>query len=174
MGAHTKTKHFVTFYSPGTLFAESSSKPIASWDPALAVGLAEVIRERYNAKPYGFKFETRIVADPIDDGYGGKLHVESKMTRQSGMHFLGGTLVTYDEVVARNLDDEFILRTNMKCNGYWVVCVNVNSYKSTHPFDESDLLVDGAGKIVARGEDPRWVEYRTRCTAVRDTEWAKR
>jgi hypothetical protein len=34
-------QHFVTFYSPGTFFAETSEKPIDSWDVEKAKDEAE-------------------------------------------------------------------------------------------------------------------------------------
>ena len=51
--------HFVTFYSPGTFVAETTTKPIPSWDVDLAVAMASDIRERHGALAYGFRFSTR-------------------------------------------------------------------------------------------------------------------
>jgi hypothetical protein len=165
-----RREHSVTFYSPGMLFAESSSVPIDSWSPALAVGLAEKIVERYGAKPYGFRFETHIVADAIPDGEGGTLEVKPRPVTKSGLYFLGGRIETIDVVNARAAPDESILRSSMLCNGYWIVCVNTNSYKSVHPFEETDFIVDAAGAIVERGDSPFWKEYRARMQAQRDKE----
>lgn len=156
---------FVVFYSPGTLYAEITSKPIPSRDVKLAVQMAETIIERYDAKPYGFRFETRIVSEPIPDGKGGTLDVQSKRVSQTGAYFLGGKLETYDEVVARNDPKEDILRSNMKF-GSPIVCVTTNVYRSTHPFEEYDFVVDAAGEIAERGDDPRWVAYRNERTRV--------
>jgi hypothetical protein len=52
-------KHFVTFYSPGTMVAETTEKPIASWNIKTAKQMASSIRERHGACPYGFRFTTR-------------------------------------------------------------------------------------------------------------------
>ena len=163
-------KHQVRFYSPGTLFSESSVHDIDSWDTAKAVEMAERILERYNAKPYGFVFETLLVADDVPDGEGGTLRVESKRVAQSGVHFLGGKLETYDDVVARNDDKENILRSNMRGNEQWIVCINTNSWRSTMPFDEQDCIVDASGKIVERGNDPKYVAYRAEQLAKRKAE----
>lgn len=166
-------KHQVTFYSPGTLFSESSSYDIDSWDTAKAVELAEKVRERYNAKPYGFTFETLLVHDDIPDGEGGVFHVESKRVEKSGVYFLGGKLETYDDVIARKDPKEDILQSNMRCNEYWIVCINTNSYKSTLPFDEKDRIVDARGQIIERGDDPKYVAYRAEQAAKRDAQYAK-
>lgn len=166
-------KEFVTFYSPGTLFAESTSLPIESRDVALATQKSQDITERYNAKPYGFRFETRIVADPVSDGEGGTLHVEPKTVDTSGMYFLNGRLETVDEVEARNDPKEHILLSNMQGNGMWVVCITTNGYKSTQPFTEKDFMVNALGVVVKRGDDPRLVEYRTRKDVKQEEEYSK-
>jgi hypothetical protein len=153
-------KHRITFYSPGTLFSEASDRSIDSWDTKKAVAMAKDIMERHNAKPYGFKFETLLVSDDVPDGEGGWLKTQSKTVETSGTHFLTGTLETYDDVVRRNSDKESILRTNMHANGYWIVCINTNSYRSTLPFDEKDRIVDMDGNVVERGDDPKYVAYR--------------
>ena len=165
-------KHQVTFYSPGTLFSESSTFDIDSWDTVKAVEMSEKITERYNAKPYGFVFSTLLIHDDVPDGEGGFLHVESKRVAKSGIHFLGGRLETYDDVVARNDDKEEILRSNMRCNEDWIICVNTNSFRSTLPFGEEDVIVDARGTIVERGNDPARITYRTEQTAKRDAQYA--
>lgn len=167
----TRIKHYVTFYSPGLLFAESSSLPIDSWDTRAAVGLAEGIRERHGARPYGFKFETRIEADPVSDGHGGTLDVQSKTTRESGMHFLGGTLDRYDDVKARALRTDEILLSNMRCNGYWIVCVTTDGYKATNHFAEGDSIVGADGAFIERGDDQKHVAYRRKCQDEKDAEY---
>lgn len=160
----THKQEFVTFYSPGTLFAETTSKPIESRDVKLAVQMAETVVERYGAKPYGFRFETRIVADPIPDGQGGTLVVQSKCVAESGTHFLGGKLETYDEVVSRNNPKEGILRLNMF--GTPIVCVTANSFIDTRPFEADDFVVNAEGEIVERGDDPKHVAYRAMRTEL--------
>jgi hypothetical protein len=56
--------------------------------------------------------------------------------------------------------DEKILASNMECNGWPVVAENTNSWKATLPFGEEDVIVDDAGNVVERGDDPKWVKYR--------------
>lgn len=160
-------KHQVTFYSPGTLFSESSTRPIEKWDTAKAVEMSKEVSERYGAKPYGFIFETVLTAKDISDGEGGTLRVEAKVVKRSGIHFLGGNLETYDDVVKRNKDEESILRSNMEGNGMWVICVNTNSYRSTLPFNTEDKIIDSQGNILEEGDSQKWVEYRKQQLAKR-------
>lgn len=165
-----KRKHTVMFLSPGTFVSEYTTKDIDSWDTKKAVEMAESIVERYNAKPYGFRFETWKTHTPVEDGEGGVLEVRPKLEKDSGIYFLGGKLETYDDVVARNLDSESILRSNMRGNEYWVICINTNSFKSTLPFGENDRIVDASGVVIESGDDPKWVKYRAEQLAKRKAE----
>ena len=45
-------KHFVTFYSPGSFVAETTTREIESWDIRKAQEMADKISERYDATPY--------------------------------------------------------------------------------------------------------------------------
>lgn len=149
----TRQENTVTFYSPGTLFSEQTTKPIAEWDTRVAVGMAEKIEERHGARPFGFRFSTFTVSDPVPDGRGGELDVEPRLEKDSGMHFLGGTVRTYAEVLAGNDPKEEILRDNVRNNRWPAVVENRNSYLSTHPFDGDNVIVDAAGEVVARASD---------------------
>jgi hypothetical protein len=164
----TRRQHFVTFVSPGTFIPETSTKPIKSWDPKKAVEMSGEIKERYGAKPYSFHFTTRIVADPIPDGEGGTLEVEGKDVAKSPNHFLGGTVLTFDEVKARNDPKESMLVSNMECNGFWTVIKNTNSFKAVLPFRDDDVVVDADGKIIARADDPKYVAYRKKQDALKE------
>lgn len=163
-------KHEVTFYSPGTLFSESSTFDIDDWDTAKAVKMSKKVTERYGAKPYAFTFTTVLTGKDVSDGEGGTLKVQPKEVEKSGMHFLGGKLETYDDVVARNKPEEDILRSNMRGNGMWIVCINTNSYRSTLPFSEKDFVVDESGVIVERGNDKKHVAYRKKQDKKRKAE----
>lgn len=125
-------KHFVTFYSPGSFVSETDQHEIDDWNVNTAMDMAKGITQRYGAKPYGFSFSTR-ERGPND--------LDSKVTKTSGMYFLGGNVYTLDEVIARNNPDDDILISNMKFNNYKKVIVNTNSYKITLPFDDGQDIV---------------------------------
>lgn len=126
-------KHFVTFYSPGTFVSEETTKPIALWSTDEAVQMARGISERYNAKPYGFRFSTR---ERKDD------ELDSKVVKRSPMYYLGGKVETLEEIELRNDPKEEILRSNMRCNGYERVIVNTNSWKFTAALQDDDVVLD--------------------------------
>lgn len=129
----TMKQHFVNFLSPGTFMAEETCKPIDSWDIEKAVKMARKIKERYNARPYGFQFSTR-ERGPKD--------LDSKETHRSGTYYLGGTVETLAEVEARNDPKEEILRSNMRCNGWDKIVTNRNSWKWTQPLGKNDHVLD--------------------------------
>jgi hypothetical protein len=127
-------KHFVTFYSPGTFFSETSEKPIDNWDVEAAVLMASDIKERHGAKPYGFRFTTRSR---------GETDLDSKVSATSGMYYLGGRVETLAEVEARNDPKESILRSNMRANGIERIIVNDNSWRFTGALEDGDVVLNG-------------------------------
>lgn len=126
-------KHFVTFCSPGTLFHETTEKEISSWNPDEAMVMAREIKERHGAAPFGFYFTTR-------ERKRGEL--DSKQVARSVDYYLGGKIETLEEVEARNLPSEEILRFNMQANNINKIIVNKNSWKSTLPYNEGDVVLD--------------------------------
>ena len=126
-------KHFVTFYSPGTLMSEVSVKPIDAWDVEAATEMARSIMERHGATPYGFRFTTRSRGD--DD-------LDSKVSKTSPTYFLGGRIETLEEVEARDDPNEKILRFNMRSNGWSRIVVNDNSWRVTQPLEDGDVVLD--------------------------------
>lgn len=125
-------KHFVTFVSPGTFFSEHTEKPIESWDIMKATKMARSIKERHGATPYGFYFTTRERRSH---------ELDSKVTRTSGMYYLGGTVETLEEIKARKNPDERILLSNMEMNGWNKVITNTNSWKITQPLRDEDVVL---------------------------------
>lgn len=126
-------KHFVTFYSPGTFVAETTTRPINSWDLDKAMEMAHEVVERYNATPYGFRFSTRARKDD---------ELDSSVVKESPFYFLGGRIETLAEVEARNDPKEKILRSNMRGNGYDRIVVNDNSWRWTQPLGKDDVVLD--------------------------------
>lgn len=126
-------KHFVTFLSPGTFVAESTTKEIEKWDPALAQKMANKIVERYNARPYGFYFTTK---------ERGAKDFDSKETKRSKMYFLKGKVLTLEQVKARRKKEDDILISNMEGNHYDKIVECCNGYRSTHPFEKGDVVLE--------------------------------
>ena len=124
--------HFVTFYSPGTFVAETTQKPLPSWDVDLAVAMATDIKERYGARPYGFRFSTR--GRGPDD-------LDSREIASSPMHYIGGKVETLAEVEARNDPKEEILRSNMRVNGYPRIWTATEGWRWTQPLRDDDVVI---------------------------------
>lgn len=130
----TVSKHFVTFFSPGTFVSETTEKPIDSWDVAKARKMAAKVTERHGATPYAFQFSTRSRGD--DD-------LDSKVTKTSGMYFLPHCKIeTIKEIKARGLDNERILLDNMKCNGWERVVTTTSGWKITLPLEKNDVVLE--------------------------------
>lgn len=126
-------KHYVVFYSPGSLFSETSSYDIDSWDVEKAIELSKDVKERYGAIPYGFRFVTR-----------SREHneLDAKETAHSSMYYLGGIVRTRDEVLAGTDPAEAILRSNVRINDIERIIVNTNSYKFTTELYDDDVVLD--------------------------------
>lgn len=129
----TIVKHFVTFYSPGTFVSETSDRPVDSWDVDVAATMAGTVLERHNAIPYGFRFSTR-TRGPED--------LDSKVTARSPFYWLGGKIETLEEVKARATPDDRILISNMEINEWPRVITNTNSWRTTQPLLEGDVVLD--------------------------------
>lgn len=144
-----KEKHYAEFFSPGTLFAETSVLPMETEDPKEAVAKWRNISERYGAKPYAFQLFTNLEHDDVDG-----FKCRPKEIRRSGYYFLGGTIRTAAEVLAGTDEKESILRSNVRCNEISAVVTNTNSYRSTQPFRKDDLVVHpDTGDVLFHGSD---------------------
>ena len=125
-------RHFVTFYSPGTFVAESSTKPIDSWNVDVARKMMADIIERYSATPYGFRFTTR---------ERGESDLDSKVTDTSQMYFVDCKVETLEEIEARNDPKESILRSNMRGNGYDRIVTTTKGWRWTQPLRADDVIL---------------------------------
>jgi len=126
-------KHFVVFCSPGTFISERTEKPIDSWNVDKAKKMAKKVKERYNATPYGFYFITRARKST---------ELDSKTVKSSGMYFLGGTILTLQEIIARNNPEDDILISNMKRNEWDQVIENCNSWRVVLPFEKDAVRLE--------------------------------
>jgi len=125
-------QNFVVFFSPGTLVAEQSTKLINSWDIDKAIELSKDIKERYGALPYGFCFTTR---ERKDD------ELDSREVKRSSMYFLGGDILTLEDIKRRNDPKDGILISNMKNNKWHKIVVNNNSWQWIQPLEKGDVVL---------------------------------
>lgn len=158
-----KRQHYVVFMSPGTFSSEVSERPIGEWNTHEGARIAAEIKERHGAIPYSFQFETRLIHDPIPDGEGGTLTVNSRTVDRSGTYFIKGETRRYDDIPDNK--ETHILRSNMRCNDWPIVVETRNGYRHTTPFGAHDAIVDADGTIIVRGDAPEHVEYRAKMTA---------
>jgi len=126
-------KNFVTFLSPGTFVAESTTKEIESWDIHKATKMARDIQERHGATPYAFYFTTRGRE---------KNDLDSKIIKTSGTYYLGGTILTLKDIKARKDQNDHILIRNMEANGWKKVIQNDNSWRWTQPLRRGDKVIN--------------------------------
>ena len=126
-------KNFVIFESPGAFVHETTELPIESWDIEKAQRLAHTITERHGATPFAFYFTTRARSES---------ELDSKVVKTSGRYFLGGEIKTLAQVKAENDPSNAILISNMECNKWHSILVNNNSYKSHHPLNTNDVVLD--------------------------------
>ncbi len=126
-------RNFVTFYSPGTMIAEQTTQPIDAWDVEEAIRRARSVVERHSSRPYGFQFTTRSRGDD---------ELDSGVTARSPMYYLGGRVVTREEIETRNDPNEETLRYNLRVGGYNRVVVNENSWRWTMPLRADDVVLD--------------------------------
>ncbi len=115
--------------------SEQTQKPISSWDIEIAKRMARDIKERYSAAPYGFYFSTRERGDK---------ELDSKVTKTSGIYYLGGKVETLAEVKARATADDQILVSNMEINKYDRIITNTNSWRFSAPLNAEDVVLDWA------------------------------
>lgn len=114
-------KNYVTFYSPGSFCNEQTKKEIESWNVNKAIELSKSITERHGAKPYAFRF--------------------SKGKKTSNLYYLGGTVLTLQEVKDRNNPDDRILIQNMTVNNKDKIIETNNSYRWSAYLNDDDIVL---------------------------------
>lgn len=142
-GSTIATKRsFVEFRSPGIITAKIAELAIDAWDIGEALKMSESIKESHGADPFGFMFIERVIAGEIDDGFGGKLKVQPREIRTSGMHYIRGVIRTVEDVRRDALSSERIILSNMECNGWAkIITINNNGLKWSQPFFDGDQVV---------------------------------
>lgn len=125
-------RHYVTFYSPGTFVAETTTKEVVAWDVDEVTKTARSVRERHAAIPYGFQFTTRVR---------GKEDFDSRVEATSPFYWLGGTVRTLQELETEADPSTAILRSNMRSNHWGVVITNTNSWDWTQPLNDTDIIL---------------------------------
>lgn len=142
------TKHFVTFFSPGTLVSEETVQPIGEWNTYEAARRAKHITERHGSKPYGFRFMTMACAPDMECGDGCVIPGGQMKVSESPMHYLGGVVETLAQVKARAKPEDNILIVNMEVNGWPTVITTTNGYRHTMPFVDGALNLDAEGNVL--------------------------
>lgn len=165
----TEREDFVEFFSPGTFVSEQSVRPCKHGDIMGALEMARTVKERHNAAPYGFRFYT-VERQIVDDGQGNTAQKSSEKINRSGMHYITGTLLKYDEIPETSSTQ--ILRDNMRCNDYAYCIENRNSYRFTGEFAQDDCIVEWDGSVSARGNDAEQLEYRKQFKAECDAYYS--
>ena len=129
-------KHFVTFYSPGTIMTETTERSIDTWNITKAMALAKSILERHGAWPYGFRFTTRARTTK---------KLDSKVVNTSACHFINCRLRTRAQVDKDNLPDEEILRANLHQNKITHIAQTIMGWRSSLPLRPGDTIWNADG-----------------------------
>lgn len=150
----TKQYYLVTYYSPGTFFAETSAYKFDNFFLRHFVKKAESITERYNAKPYGFCVEKYEEIVGLPNGFECKPKL---LEKAEGTFFINGKVV-----FSRDLDKEKdgIFISNLERNSQGVGITSTNSYRFNSYFSESDFIVNDVGVTIRSGRDKDIMEYR--------------
>jgi len=163
-----RRRNFVRFYWPprgGVGFAEDATVEFGHWDVQDAVKVSRVAKNPHGdpGGPSWFSFSSVISHDPIPDGEGGTMEVRSVKVGESGRFYLGGRVLTYEEVTRGDLAHQrtwSAILDNMRNSGQWIVRV---ADSHVHTFGHSDVVVDPlSGEVVERGDDPARVAYRAK------------
>lgn len=154
-------KHYVTYYFGGRFFLEEETREVLQCDIEAAAKMSREPFEHYQHPPMYFRFSTYEEHEPIvKDGL--EFRTEPKKIAESGRFFLSGEILTYDQLLLRDREDEEILVSNIRFNQAWVVIRTPNgAFQEFGPNDA--LVVDG--EVVRRGDDQDLVDYRRVCSA---------
>lgn len=124
-------EHYVTFYSPGTFVAETTTKRVKKWDVEEALALMHGIEERYHAKPYGFRFTTK---------KRGFREMNAKEVKSSGTYYVNCKVQTLADIEAEG-GPAGTLAQNMRTNGWDRVATTTEGWSWSQPLKEGDVVL---------------------------------
>lgn len=64
------------------------------------------------------------------------------ITARSNFYYLGGQIETIEEIIAKEDPKDTTLIVNMETNNYKRVITINNSYRSTFPFNDDDVVIN--------------------------------
>lgn len=134
---------YIEFCSPGTLVSETTKVKTDHNVPNIreAIRKYKNIKERHDAKPYGFRYV---------DGNGKPI---SEL-----FYYINGTISTYNDIPDNEKNN--ILRSNMRCDNQPIIIENNNSWRFTAFFHQTYIIIDEDCNIIRSGDDKDLMEYR--------------
>jgi len=126
------SKHFVEFFSPGTLWSETTIQPVDNWDVVEATRMSRTVVERHGARPYCFRFITRERT---------KEELDSKITNKSPFYYIDCVVETLEDIEQRNDPNEDILRSNMRNNNIERIARPKTGWSGAYPVGKDDVVL---------------------------------
>ena len=124
-------KRFVTFFSPGTIVSEMTTKEVPSWDVKKATEMMKTITERHGAHPYAFQFYTM---------KRGLRDMNPHEVDRSPHYYVNCKVQTMEDVEAEGPASN-TLAQNMRSNNWERVVTTIDGYKWTQPFRDGDVVL---------------------------------
>ena len=125
-------KRYVTFYSPGTMVAETTRREVASWNVDKALKMMEGIKERHGATPYGFCFTTM---------KRGLRDFTPREVDRSGMYYINCKVQTLEEMEKTHNPAESTLLQNMKTNGWDKIVTTNSGWAWSQQLKDTDIVL---------------------------------
>lgn len=125
-------QNFVTFVSPGYMFAEKSSMQIDTWNVNKAIQMSYRITESYGAKPYAFYFTMRGRRED---------ELNSREIARSGVYYIRARIETLEQMKIRNDPGDEILINNMGYNHWDRVVRGESPYAWAEPLEDGDTVL---------------------------------
>lgn len=129
----TVQQHYVEFQSPGTFLSEVSRKKIDAWDTTTAIEMMREVKERYGARPYGFRFLT-FGRGPND--------LDSREIARSHFYYVNCDVLTAEEILADDDPNYQIMRSNVRSNGTKRVARTRSGWLGHYPMCDDDQMIE--------------------------------